>query len=176
MSALTPPGKIWWTPLGKDEKIWLIVGLVWSLFMFSVMWWWPVVGEQTTPIESYRIDPTAFFERVDRFIERYQIDSINGVPVVEPPVGGEAYIHARAFEFRPVLKLKRGATYRIYLSSTDVQHGFSLQPLNMNFQALPGYVYVLTLTPRDTGEFPIVCNEYCGLGHHLMTGKLIVTD
>jgi cytochrome c oxidase subunit 2 len=34
----------------------------------------------------------------------------------------------------------------------------------------------MTLTPADAGEFTILCNEYCGLGHHLMVGKLIVTE
>jgi cytochrome c oxidase subunit 2 len=35
---------------------------------------------------------------------------------------------------------------------------------------------VLTLTPSETGEFGVVCNEYCGLGHHLMVGKIYVVD
>jgi cytochrome c oxidase subunit 2 len=35
---------------------------------------------------------------------------------------------------------------------------------------------VLTITPNQTGEFSIVCNEYCGLGHHMMLGKIFVVD
>ena len=58
----------------------------------------------------------------------------------------------------------------------DVQHGFSLQPMNMNFQILPGYDHVLTITPTQAGEYTIMCNEYCGLLHHTMTGKIIVED
>lgn len=176
MSSLISPERVWWKPIGRDEKIWLIVGLIWCLFMFSVMWWWPAVGEQNTPIESYRIESEAFAERVEAFIAKYQTDELNGAPVVSPPSGEDVYLEARAFQFRPVLKLKKGETYRILLSSIDFQHGFSLQPLNLNFQALPGYVYVINLTPTETGEFPLVCNEYCGIGHHLMTGRIIVTD
>ena len=52
----------------------------------------------------------------------------------------------------PVLKLKKGQTYRLHISSLDLQHGFSLQPLNMNFQVLPGYDHVLTLTPTSSGR------------------------
>jgi cytochrome c oxidase subunit 2 len=74
----------------------------------------------------------------------------------------------------PILKLRRGETYRLHLSSTDLQHGFSLQPLNMNFQVLPGYDHVLTLTPTSSGEFTIVCNEFCGIGHDRMIGRIIV--
>jgi cytochrome c oxidase subunit 2 len=40
----------------------------------------------------------------------------------------------------------------------------------------PGYEHVFTLTPTETGEFGIVCNEFCGIGHHQMTGKIIVRD
>jgi cytochrome c oxidase subunit 2 len=33
---------------------------------------------------------------------------------------------------------------------------------------------VLTITPTSTGVFPIICNEFCGIGHHMMTGRIIV--
>jgi cytochrome c oxidase subunit 2 len=62
------------------------------------------------------------------------------------------------------------------LSSSDLQHGFSLLPLNMNFHALPGYDHVLTITPTESGKFTIICNEFCGIGHHQMTGLIIVED
>jgi cytochrome c oxidase subunit 2 len=58
----------------------------------------------------------------------------------------------------------------------DLQHGFSLQPMNMNFQILPGFDHVLTITPTMAGQFPIICNEFCGIGHHTMSGKIIVTE
>ena len=35
---------------------------------------------------------------------------------------------------------------------------------------------VMTITPTTTGEFGIVCNEYCGLGHHTMTGRIYVVE
>jgi cytochrome c oxidase subunit 2 len=75
-----------------------------------------------------------------------------------------------------MLELQKGESYRLHLSSIDLQHGFSLQPLNVNLQVHPGYEMVVTVTPTATGEFGIVCNEYCGLGHHTMTGKIYVVD
>jgi cytochrome c oxidase subunit II len=39
---------------------------------------------------------------------------------------------------------------------------------------LPGYVSQLTYTFERPGEYLIACNEYCGLGHHAMGGKVIV--
>jgi cytochrome c oxidase subunit II len=35
---------------------------------------------------------------------------------------------------------------------------------------------VLTVTPEKVGEYSIICNEYCGLGHHAMIGRIIVVD
>jgi cytochrome c oxidase subunit 2 len=55
-----------------------------------------------------------------------------------------------------------------------VNHGFSLFPLNVNFQVVPGYDYGLRVRPDTAGEFQILCNEFCGIGHHLMVGKVIV--
>ena len=35
---------------------------------------------------------------------------------------------------------------------------------------------VINLTPTEAGEFSVACNEYCGIGHHTMLGKLYVTE
>ena len=83
---------------------------------------------------------------------------------------------ARQFEWWPILELENGKQYRFHIGSTDVQHGFSLQPVNINLQIHPGYEMVLTAEPNKTGEFPIICNEYCGLGHHLMVGRVNVVE
>ena len=75
-----------------------------------------------------------------------------------------------------VRELDRGQTYRLHLSSLDWQHGFSLQPVNINVQVHPGYDMVMTITPDRTGVFSVVCNEYCGVGHHTMVGKIHVVE
>ncbi|MBW2420980.1 MAG: cytochrome C oxidase subunit II, partial [Deltaproteobacteria bacterium] len=131
-------------------------------------------GKQNSTGESYRVSIQDFNTRVDEFIQAHQVGETQGVPIVEIPPGGDGYLRARMWRFEPVIKLKKGQTYRLHLSSIDLQHGFSLQPLNMNFQVLPGYDHVLTITPTSTGVFPIICNEFCGIGHHMMTGRIIV--
>ena len=82
----------------------------------------------------------------------------------------------RVYIWWPMLELEKGQTYRLHMSSIDLQHGFSLQPVNINIQVHPGYDMVTTVTPNQAGEFGIVCNEYCGLGHHTMTGRIYVVD
>jgi cytochrome c oxidase subunit 2 len=78
------------------------------------------------------------------------------------------------WQWYPVVKLQEGANYTLHLSSADLNHGFSLFPLNVNIQVVPGYDYGLRITPNEAGDFRIICNEFCGIGHHLMVGKIIV--
>ena len=58
----------------------------------------------------------------------------------------------------------------------DYQHGFSLLPENINLQVHPDYEMVVTIKPNRAGEYSVVCNEYCGIGHHTMVGKIYVVD
>jgi cytochrome c oxidase subunit 2 len=60
------------------------------------------------------------------------------------------------------------------LTSADVIHGFGVVGTNANAMAIPGYVSQFTVTFSSPGEYTIACNEYCGLLHHSMVGKLIV--
>ena len=38
----------------------------------------------------------------------------------------------------------------------------------------PGHISRYEAVMKNTGEFTIVCNEYCGIGHHLMYGTVEV--
>lgn len=168
------PEKDWFRAPEGAERVWVGLALLWCIVMFVMMPFWHFKGKQNSTGESYRVDPAAFVARVDRFVETNKVGEYNGIPVVEPSPGGDAYLLGRMWQWYPVLKLKEGQTYRIHISSPDLQHGFSLMPINMNFHILPGYDHVLTMTPTRKGEYEIICNEFCGIGHHLMTGKIIV--
>lgn len=176
MSSFNPPERIYWKAVGKEEKRWLYIGIGWCVVLFVMMYAWMGIGRQQTPIESYRVDTQVFRKEAESFIAAQKIDEMHGVPVITPNAKGEVFMIARAFQWTPIIQLKKGETARLYLSSIDFQHGMSIQPLNLNFQVLPGYVYVVHLTPTEAGEYPIICNEYCGLGHHTMSGKIIVTE
>ncbi len=179
VSTLAKPRGVWWEALGRDERLWVWLTVIWGIAMFlMIAFVWPLSGEEQNRLRSYRVDPVTFAGQAEAFIQHYQVGQRDGVPVVAPPPGSDVYLDARAFAWQPVLQLKRGESYRFLISSRDVQHGFSLvmPPHSINVQVLPGYVTVLELTPEKTGEFPLICNEYCGLGHHLMIGRIIVTD
>jgi cytochrome c oxidase subunit 2 len=60
-----------------------------------------------------------------------------------------------------------------HLTSVDVVHGFQVVRTNGQVMVVPGYVSRFT-TRFAPGEYLIACNEYCGIGHHTMMGKLHV--
>jgi len=177
MAITPPPQKIWWKePMDKVEGMWVVIALAWCLILFLWMPYWHVYGKQNLSNESYRTSTERFAEKTEAMAEKYTIrtETENEIPVVAPPPGSDVYLLGRLWEWWPILELKKDQTYRLHLSSLDWQHGFSLQPTNINMQILPGYETVVSITPDQAGEFGIVCNEYCGVGHHTMLGKIIV--
>ena len=162
--------------MGRIEKTWLTVAFVWCIFLTLMMPLWYFNGKQNVPTETYRTTPEKYGAKVNAFVEQYTIgkDDATGLPIVSAPPGSDIYLRASSWQWYPILQLEKGKEYRLHLSSMDYNHGFSLQPVNINLQVLPGYDYVATITPTSSGEFTIVCNEYCFVGHHTMVGKMIV--
>jgi len=172
--SISVPEKNWFKAPSSGERLWIGLSLVWCLIMFFMMPAWHFYGKQNSTGVSYAVTVEDFQARVDRFVQNQKVGEERGIPIVQPAPGGDAYLLGRMWMWYPILKLKKDQTYRIHVSSVDLQHGFSLLPVNMNFHILPGYDHVLEMTPTEAGEYQVICNEFCGIGHHLMTGKIIV--
>ena len=178
MSSFLPPSeRNWWsTPVGKQEVIWIGIALIWCLIMFLMMPYWHIYGKQNLSNEAYQTTAPQFQAKVDAMVEQYKIGDEAGMPIVKPPAGSDVYMLGRLWQWYPILELQKDQSYRLHLSSLDWQHGFSLQPVNINLQILPGYEMVVTVAPDQAGEYTVVCNEFCGIGHHLMLGKIYVKE
>jgi cytochrome c oxidase subunit 2 len=174
-SALVSPRHVWWKPAGKQEKIWVTVSFVWCMILFAMMPLWHIKGGQNPSGIRAKVDPIDYYKRVEQFVTDYKIGEESGVPIVAPPPGSDVYLLGRMWQWYPALQLEEGKSYTLHLSSTDLNHGFDLQPFNINFQVVPGYDYGLRITPTKAGDYRVICNEYCGIGHHLMIGKILVT-
>lgn len=91
----------------------------------------------------------------------------------------DAYILAHAipvWEYLPKeMTVPVGSSVTFYVTSSDVQHGFNVQNTNANFLVLPGQVSKLTIKFDKPGTYNYICNEYCGVGHGVMYGAIIVT-
>ncbi|NQV43340.1 MAG: cytochrome C oxidase subunit II [Rhodospirillales bacterium] len=178
--ALTPPeNRLWWKErLHGIEITWITIAFLWGILMFGIMVYWHINGEQNLSNEAYRVNPDAYAEKVEAAAAEYTVreDETSGYPVVHPPPGSDVYMLARLWEWWPILELEKGKEYRLHLSSLDWMHGFSLQPTNINLEIHPNYEMVVTIKPDQAGEFGVVCNEFCGIGHHQMVGKIIVVE
>jgi cytochrome c oxidase subunit 2 len=179
MSISPPENRLWWNePIPRGELIWVTIAFVWGLVMFFTMIFWHIYGRQNLSNEAYRVTPEAYAAKVEAMVAKHKVreEGNLALPVVRPPPGSDVYLLARLWEWYPLLELERGKSYRLHLSSLDWQHGFSLQPTNINLQVQPGYDMVVTVTPPTAGEFGVVCNEFCGIGHHTMIGKIYVVE
>jgi len=179
MAIFPPEQRIWWKePIEKSEILWISIAFIWALIMFFMMPYWHYAGEQNLSNEAYKIKPAVFAEKTEAMAKKYKVreEAKSGTPVVHPPAGSDIYMLARKWEWWPFLELEKGKSYRLHLSSLDWQHGFSLLPENINIQVHPDYDMVVTIKPTSSGEFSVVCNEFCGIGHHSMVGKIYVVD
>jgi cytochrome c oxidase subunit 2 len=178
MSSIHPTTeRVWWKqPLDRVELTWIVIALIWSVFMFFMMPYWHVFGQQNLANEAYRTTPEAYMKKAEAMVEKYKVreETEQKIPVVRPPAGEDAYLVARLWSWWPILELEAGKSYRIHLMSMDWLHGFSLQPENINIQVHPGYDHVLTVTPTNPGTYAIICNEYCGINHHTMASRIYV--
>ena len=121
------PERIWWKPMGRMEKTWLTVALVWCIFLTIMMPLWYYFGKQNVPAESYRTSPTAFDAKVTAFVEKCKVgeDIVNGVslPVVEACDGNDDRIAFGSGIFRDADK----PATRVFLERDGDQLAFDLK-------------------------------------------------
>jgi cytochrome c oxidase subunit 2 len=60
--------------------------------------------------------------------------------------------------------------------SMDVLHGVHIPMTNMSTMIVPGYVAEITTSFPKPGDYPMLCNEYCGLGHNHMWSNIKVVE
>lgn len=72
------------------------------------------------------------------------------------------------------LTMKAGKLYKLEITSRDVIHSFYIPELGIKYDAVPGFTYILWLKVDKPGTYDIYCAEYCGNGHYLMLGKVVV--
>lgn len=82
---------------------------------------------------------------------------------------------AQVFNWTPdTVEVPVGSTVTFVVTSRDVIHGLKVNGTPINTMVVPGQISKLTTRFDRPGEYLIVCHEYCGGGHHLMAGKIIV--
>lgn len=165
--------------LHKYEKIWLVFGMG-SLALFLAVIGFAAFWKGTHPpshIET--IDP----QNVEAH-EAFQPDNLglhdmgDGKYIVNMVASAFNYDFGKDEDGNPVntIRVPKGSTVLFQTTTKDVVHGFQVAGTNVNMMLEPGHISRYETVMKNAGEFTIVCNEYCGIGHHLMYGTVEVYE
>jgi len=149
------------------ERVWMwaAAGIV-ALFMVLIAVSTLAQGIHP-PSHVETIDPSTVFKD-PRF-------SHVGTPIELPDGTIEVQMVAIMFAFVPnEIRVPPGRRIRFRLTSADVTHGFIVAGTNVNSMIVPGYISQFTTTFARTGDYLLMCHEFCGNGHHAMQGRIIV--
>ena len=150
----------------RQERLWLTAGLAILVLFAAVITTAAVVDGFVPPSRIQSIDPT-------KVAQTPPFDHPGLRKVAD--LSYEAYYVARIFSFSPAeIRVPVGSRVTFYVTSTDVEHGFSIPETGVNTMVTPGWVSSVSHTFRQRGTFLLVCNEYCGAGHHMMAAKVTV--
>ena len=150
----------------RAERLWLIFGVAMLALFLGVITTAAVVDGIVPPSRVQTIDPT----------------KVSQTPPFDHPglhkvADGiyEVYYVARIFSFTPAeVEVPAGAHVTFYVTSADVEHGFSIPETGVNTMVTPGWVSSVAHTFTKPGTFLLICNEYCGSGHQIMAAKVVV--
>lgn len=149
------------------EKIWLTIGIS-MLVVFLIVIGVSAFASGMQPPEGHHqsIDPSKVNETPP--FDNPRLEQIGDNEYV-------AYMVGYVFGFSPAnMEIPVGATVHFEITSSDVVHGFEIAGTNVNMMVLPGEVNRLTYTFDEPGEYLVLCNEYCGIGHEYMATTITV--
>jgi len=150
----------------RIEKIFLTLSASMLLVFLGALFYSAFAMGMHLPGRSGMVDPT----------------TVRATPPFDQPgvreVGPGRYevvILGMAWAYDPSeIRIPAGAEVTFIATGTDVVHGLQIDGTRVNFMLIPGQIARVTYTFDEPGEHRIVCHEYCGLGHHLMHGVVIV--
>lgn len=77
---------------------------------------------------------------------------------------------------KPYMMLPVDQPAKVLLRSRDVLHNYTVPQFRVKMDMVPGMVSYMWLTPTRTGVFDILCEQYCGIGHHIMRARIEVAE
>jgi len=73
-----------------------------------------------------------------------------------------------------VLRVPAGKPVRLLMTSQDVIHSFFVPEFRVKKDVNPGRYTQTWFTATIPGKYQILCSQYCGAGHSIMRGEVIV--
>lgn len=150
------------------EKIWLTFGIVMLVVFLAVVGFSAFAKGMEPPTNhtQHSVDPETVEDTAP-----FNNPGLHQVGDNEY----EAVMVGYAFGYKPMnMEVPVGAKVHFMITSTDVVHGFQVTGTNINMMVVPGEINELTYTFDEPGEYLVLCNEYCGIGHEYMSTTIIV--
>ena len=151
------------------ERIWMwAAGVIIAMFI-------AVIGASTF---AYGLHPPSHIETIEpsKIFTDPRFSRL-GAPEEMPDGTIEVQMVAIMFAFAPnEVRVPAGRPIRFRLTSADVTHGFLITRTNANTMLVPGYISQFTTVFPRPGDYLVVCHEFCGNGHHVMSARVIVED
>ncbi|MEM8960496.1 MAG: cytochrome c oxidase subunit II [Acidobacteriota bacterium] len=152
------------------ERLWL-----WMASIMIVIF----LGAVLIGAGAHMIHPPSHLETIDPEKVLTESEFAYPGPGVEYLDDGTVLVRmvSKMFVFEPAsVHLPAGVDVTFRMTSPDVIHGFQVVRTNTNAMVVPGYITQFTTRFDKPGEYLVLCNEYCGLSHHLMQARLIVEE
>lgn len=124
-----------------------------------------VVGQQWHWSFRYPGEDGEFGQVEQRLISRENPFGLNP----EDPAGQDDILVSS-----PVGHFPLNTPVKLLLRSKDVLHNFAVAEFRLKMDLVPGMVTYYWLEPTKAGEYDILCEELCGIGHHTMQGRVVV--
>jgi cytochrome c oxidase subunit 2 len=87
----------------------------------------------------------------------------------------EVVLLAFAWAFQPrEIRVPANAEVTFVSTALDVIHGIHIEDTRVNMMLIPGQVARNTYVFKEPGTHALICHEFCGSGHHIMAGEVIV--
>ncbi|GAA3732281.1 cytochrome c oxidase subunit II [Salinicoccus jeotgali] len=152
----------------KFEEIWLVIGVAILVISMAITGYQAFAQGMAPPSHKETIDP----EKVE------ETAPFDNPGVYE--VGNNKYevvMTLQAFAFEPSeITVPKGAEVTFIMTSKDVIHGVNVPHTNLNTMVVPGQIQRITQTFNESEEFIMICNEYCGTGHQMMSANIKVEE
>ena len=150
----------------RYEKAFLGVGAVMLVVFLIALAFTSVAMGITLPGRAGEIDPASA-----RSIPPFDSPGVRALG----PDRYEVVMLGSAWAFLPnEVRIPAGSEVTFIATSTDVMHGIHVDGTRVNMMLIPGQISRNTYRFETPGEYLLICHEYCGIGHHIMAGKVVV--
>jgi cytochrome c oxidase subunit 2 len=165
-----------------SEKRWFLIAVLLVAVMIGLVVYTAVAMSIHPPSNVEAIDSTRL-----HLTQEFAEDNL-GVKREKDGTLVARVVMARYSVHPPEITLPAGTPIVLRAASADVLHGLHVAGTNIGTQVVPGYVSEVRTTINfdsvakigahnadGSVTVPLFCNEYCGLGHQSMWGRVTVT-